>query len=120
MTSQFFILMKFELLVAVIIFVLLFIKLGSGEWKNKTVLGVVNILLLINFIAGFYMNHDGALFGNMFRTTISLGPRSRRFSNPSTKSCRRQKIGAVKRAKWIPRRKSMLERPLKSLCIQTI
>src|SRR6478735_7864746 len=69
MTSQFFILMKFELLVAVIIFVLLFIKVGSDEWKNKRVLSVVNILLLINFIAGFFMNHDGTLFGNMFYTT---------------------------------------------------
>jgi NADH-quinone oxidoreductase subunit N len=61
--------MKFELLVAVIIFVLLFIKLGSSEWNNKRVLGVVNILLLINFIAGLLMNHDGTLFGDMFRTT---------------------------------------------------
>ena len=61
--------MKFELLVAVIIFILLFIKLGSNELENKTVLRVVNILLLINFIAGFLMNHDGMLFGDMFRTT---------------------------------------------------
>ena len=69
MLSNFFILMKFELLVAVIIFVLLFIKVGSSEWKNKTALRVVNILLLVNFIAGFFMNHDGTLFGDMFRTT---------------------------------------------------
>src|SRR3982751_1016952 len=69
MTSQFFILLKFELLVAVIIFILLFIKVGSREWKNKTVLNVINILLLINLIAGFFMNHDGTLFGNMFQTT---------------------------------------------------
>jgi len=61
--------MKFELLVAVIIFILLFIKLGSNELENKTVLRVVNILLLINFIAGILMNHDGMLFGDMFRTT---------------------------------------------------
>lgn len=69
MLSNFFILMKFELLVAVIIFALLFIKIGSSDWKNKTALRVVNILLLINFIAGFVMNHDGTLFGDMFRTT---------------------------------------------------
>src|SRR5690349_9587013 len=69
MTSQFFILMKFELLVAVIIFILLFIKLQSGERENKPVLRIVNILLLINFIAGFFLNHDGTLFGNMFYTT---------------------------------------------------
>lgn len=69
MTSQFFLLLKFELLVAVIIFVLLFIKIGSSEWKNKTVLSVVNILLLVNLIAGFFMNNDGELFGDMFQTT---------------------------------------------------
>src|SRR5215831_11855156 len=69
MTSQFFILLKFELLVAVILFILLFIKVGSKEWKNKTVLSVINILLVINLAAGFFMNHDGELFGDMFRTT---------------------------------------------------
>lgn len=69
MTSQFFILLKFELLVAVIIFILLFIKVGGNEWKNKIVLSVVNILLLVNLIAGFFMNHDGELFGDMFQTT---------------------------------------------------
>jgi len=69
MTSQFFILLKFELLVAVVIFILLFIKVGSMEWKNKTVLSVVNILLLVNLVAGFFMNHDGELFGDMFQTT---------------------------------------------------
>jgi len=69
MTSQFFILLKFELLIAVIIFILLFIKVGSSEWKNKTVLNVVNILLVVNLVAGFFMNHDGELFGDMFQTT---------------------------------------------------
>src|SRR4051812_279938 len=69
MTSQFFILLKFELLVAVIIFILLFIKVGSSEWKNKIVLKVVNILLLVNLVTGFFLNNDGELFGDMFRTT---------------------------------------------------
>ena len=69
MNRDFFILMKFELLVVVIIFVLLFIKLGSSTWNNKTILRIANVLLLINFIAGFLMNHDGMLFGDMFRTT---------------------------------------------------
>src|SRR4051812_28048029 len=69
MTSQFFILLKFELLVALIIFILLFIKVGSSKWKNKSVLNVVNILLLINLVTGFFINHDGELFGDMFQTT---------------------------------------------------
>src|SRR5882672_3563233 len=72
MTKDFFILMKFELLVAVIVFILIFIKIGSpadgGKWKNKTVLYVVNVLLLVNLAAGFFMNADGNLFGDMFQT----------------------------------------------------
>ncbi len=68
MVQHFFILMKFELLLAVIIFILLFIKIGNNEWSNKTLLDVVNILLLINFIAGFFMNAEGSLFSDMFRT----------------------------------------------------
>ena len=61
--------MKFEWIVAVIIFILLFIKLGKTEWNNRTVLSVVNILLAVNLLAGFFLNSDGALFGDMFKTT---------------------------------------------------
>jgi NADH-quinone oxidoreductase subunit N len=60
--------MKFELLITVIIFILLFIKIGNSEWGNETVLNVVNVLLLINFVAGFFMNTEGTLFGDMFQT----------------------------------------------------
>lgn len=68
MTNEFFILMKFELLVVFIIFILLFIKIGNSEWRNETVLKVVNVLLVINLAAGFFMNVDGTLFSDMFRT----------------------------------------------------
>ncbi len=69
MSIDFFILMKFELIITLIIFILLFIKVGNGEWSNKRILNVVNVLLLVNFIAGLFMNADGILFGDMFRTT---------------------------------------------------
>ena len=68
MGIDFFILMKSELLLAVIIFILLFIKVGSKEWKNEQVLNIVNVLLLVNFIAGFFGNKDGMLFNDMFKT----------------------------------------------------
>jgi NADH-quinone oxidoreductase subunit N len=61
--------MKFEWMVTLIILVLLFIKVGNAEWSNKTVLAVVNILLLLNFTLGFFLNHDGTLFGDTFVTT---------------------------------------------------
>lgn len=69
MSSQFFILMKFEILVTVVIFILLFVKVGAADWGNKSVLKFVNLLLLLNFAAGFISHTDGTLFGDMFRTT---------------------------------------------------
>jgi NADH-quinone oxidoreductase subunit N len=61
--------MKFEWMILLIIFILLFMKLQSREWKTTNVLIVVNILLLANFGLGFFMNNDGTLFGNTFVTT---------------------------------------------------
>ncbi len=59
------ILMKFELSVTVIIFILLFIKLGS-RMKNETLLGLVQFLLLSNCVLGLSFNKEGHLFGDMF------------------------------------------------------
>ena len=68
MGTDFFILMKQELVIIAIIFVLLFIKVGSKEWKNESILNLVNVLLLFNFVIGFFWNEDGILFNEMFRT----------------------------------------------------
>lgn len=68
MSTDFLILMKQEWMVIAILFILLFMKVGSKEWKNENILNLVNVLLLINFIAGFFWNHDGVLFNEMFRT----------------------------------------------------
>ncbi len=77
--NEYLILMKSELLVTVIIFVILFFKIRNAESTesslvadNTAVLGWVNILLLINFISGFFMNGEGALFGDMFRNSALL------------------------------------------------
>jgi NADH-quinone oxidoreductase subunit N len=66
--EHFFILMKQELLLTAMIFILLFIKLAAKEWSNKKILQWVNVMLLINLIAGFVMPSSGNLFGNMFFT----------------------------------------------------
>ncbi|HYV95348.1 MAG TPA: NADH-quinone oxidoreductase subunit N [Chitinophagales bacterium] len=68
MTKEFFVLMKFELIVTVIIFILLFLKIGRDNMKNDAVLNLVNILLLMNFAAGFFLNQQGTLFSDMFKT----------------------------------------------------
>lgn len=72
MVNDFFYLMKSELLITVIIFILLFLKLGNKELKNEPVLNFINVLLLINFISGFFYIPTGHLFGDMFRTNEIL------------------------------------------------
>jgi NADH-quinone oxidoreductase subunit N len=68
MVNDFLILMKQELMITIIIFILLFLKLGNRETKNETLINIVNILLVINLASGFIMNREGTLFGDMFRT----------------------------------------------------
>lgn len=68
MLNDFLILMKSELVITVIIFLLLFIKIGKGL-KNETLLSFVQVSLLINFIAGFFFIKEGNLFGDMFYTS---------------------------------------------------
>jgi len=69
MVNDFLILMKQELVITLIIFVLLFIKLGKEETKNETLINLVNILLTLNLVSGFLFQQSGTLFGDMFRTT---------------------------------------------------
>jgi NADH-quinone oxidoreductase subunit N len=64
--------MKQELMITIIIFVLLFIKLGKEETKNETLINLVNILLALNLITGFFFQQAGSLFGDMFRTNELL------------------------------------------------
>jgi NADH-quinone oxidoreductase subunit N len=68
MGIDFLILMKQEWMIIVILFILLFIKVGNKEWKNENILSLVNVLLLLNFIAGCFWNREGILFSEMFRT----------------------------------------------------
>ncbi len=56
------------MIITVIIFLLLFIKIGKGM-TNGSLLSLIQVLLLLNFIAGFFCNKTGTLFGDMFSTT---------------------------------------------------
>lgn len=58
--------MKHELLLSVILFLLLLIKIGSNEENSGRWHVMVNVLLLINLIAGFCCNVTGELFNGMF------------------------------------------------------
>jgi NADH-quinone oxidoreductase subunit N len=59
--------MKQELAVVAIIFILLILKLGKDR-SNVTFMNIVNTLLLLNLVAGFFWNKEGMLFNEMFRT----------------------------------------------------
>src|SRR6187401_3791660 len=69
MVNEFLIFMKQELVITLIIFVLLFVKLGKEETKNETLINLVNILLTLNLVSGCLFHQSGTLFGDMFRTT---------------------------------------------------
>ena len=72
MINDFLILMKQELVITLIIFVLLFAKLSNKETKNETLINFVNILLTLNLASGFFMIRQGDLFGDMFHTSELL------------------------------------------------
>ena len=63
--------MKSELVITFIIFLLLIIKVGKGI-KNEHLLTMVQFLLLGNFVAGFFFNETGSLFGGMFTTNAMM------------------------------------------------
>ncbi len=65
--NEMLIIMKSELLITIIIFLLLFIKLGKGM-TNDSLLILVQFLMLLNFIAGFFFNLPGNLFDGMYHT----------------------------------------------------
>jgi NADH-quinone oxidoreductase subunit N len=67
MLNDFFILLRQELLITVILFILLFYKLGKDR-GNSGLLTWMNVLLLLNFASGFLYNMEGTLFSGMFRT----------------------------------------------------
>ena len=67
MLNDFLLLMKSELVLAFILFLLLIIKVGA-EVKNERLLALIQILLLGNFIYGFFFIENGSLFGGMYTT----------------------------------------------------
>ncbi len=69
--SEFLILMKPEWVISVIIFLLLFIKLGKGM-GNGSLLALIQVLLLLNFSAGFIATEEGSLFGGLYKTSLLI------------------------------------------------
>lgn len=58
-----------ELMITGILVVLLILKVGAAEYKTGVMLGIVNVLLLVNFVVGCFGSVDATLFNGMFHTS---------------------------------------------------
>jgi NADH-quinone oxidoreductase subunit N len=67
MLNEFFLQLRQELLITALIFFLLILKIGKDR-SNTSIINIVNILLLVNFLFGFIWKSQGSLFNEMFRT----------------------------------------------------
>jgi NADH-quinone oxidoreductase subunit N len=63
--------MKRELVITVIIFILLLLKIGK-DLTNEQAINLANGLLLVNCIAGLFLNRPGTLFSGMFQTNALI------------------------------------------------
>jgi len=74
MGADFLLIMKSEMSLTLIIFILLFLKIWDGIKDNAALLNIANVLLFVNLVIGFVFNTDGDLFNGMFHTNgiISL------------------------------------------------
>lgn len=69
--NDFLLLMKPELVITIIIFLLLFIKIGKGL-SNGSILLLIQVVLLINFAIGFINVEEGSLFGGLYKSDLLI------------------------------------------------
>src|SRR5688572_11769029 len=69
--QDFLFLMRNELVVTALIFLLLFIKIGKGM-NNERMLLLIQVLLFLNVIVGFIFSKEGSLFSGMFQTNALI------------------------------------------------
>jgi NADH-quinone oxidoreductase subunit N len=71
MTFDYFILLKAELQICLLIFLLLLLKLARTI-PNEKLLPIIQLLLLANFAGGFFYNQSGDLFDGMFTSNTLI------------------------------------------------
>lgn len=69
--QDFLLLMKNELLITILIFLLLFIKIGK-VMQNEKLLLLIQVLLFANVVIGFIFSKEGSLFSGMFQTNALI------------------------------------------------
>ena len=72
MGIEFLQIMKSEMILTLIIFIMLFLKVWDGIKSNTSLLHIANVLLFVNLVAGLFMNTDGELFSGMFHGGSTL------------------------------------------------
>jgi NADH-quinone oxidoreductase subunit N len=68
MLADYLVLMRYELLLTMAIFLLLFLKIGKAGSSARNSMVVANGALVLALIGGFAMTQAGELFGDMFQT----------------------------------------------------
>src|ERR1017187_2037231 len=69
MNIDYLLLMKSELGITPIIFILLILKIRGNIDNNSSLFNLINIFLFLNFVLGFFFNKEGVLFDGMMRNT---------------------------------------------------
>ncbi len=64
--------LRFEGIIALIIFLLLVLKLNDADDRVPVFMNGINIILLLNFLIGLFPMANGALFNNFFQTTTLI------------------------------------------------
>ncbi len=72
MIYEFLLLMKHELLLCLLLFAVLILKISENNDQNRNWTLIINVLLTLNFVAGFFFNSSGELFNGMFKTNDLL------------------------------------------------
>jgi NADH-quinone oxidoreductase subunit N len=63
MSTDIWLLLKQEFVLAAVVVVLLFIKVGASDWRQENILALVNGLLLANLLAGLFVHDAGGAAG---------------------------------------------------------
>lgn len=72
MSIQYLSLLRYEWIITLIVLLLIIFKLNDLDQKPKTFMGIMQALLLVNFLAGFLPMDQGSLFTSFFRTTALI------------------------------------------------
>lgn len=69
MTTETILLLRYEWIISILIFLLLIIKLRDWDENSKRFVFFINSMLAINFLAGFIPLAEGTAFFNFYKTT---------------------------------------------------